>query len=773
MTLPDGKSMEQVQSAAQLAVQKLYGDTYPGSNYSWVRATLDGELIVQHGEKQWKHAWSVDADGVVTVAPERAEVVERVTYETVAASLTFEVHGAQAKTGRKLEVRVIGTGEGANTERQGRWFVPATDDGIGSAKKIFGGARVHWHAADGTYDHVEKSLRDWLGSPHDVGYLSDLRVTDDGLFASLNLDDDTPEFVREALVERRVGLSVEAAAERRPVVRDGKKYVELVNWRHPEGEAASVAIVSHPALRGEVLAVAASRKESPMTYEQALAVIASEASSAEDVAKARKVIASHKPAAAPVAAATAVLDPADDPKVALAEIKKERAKTAAETLVRAAKLPEAHADRVIASVNELIDLDATLRGDKLTARVNAAIDAERKLLPAPQVNASGARAEVGAGSKEKLELRIETLFGRNDPEFRKRNIARVFGGKSLEDRRHDAGLPRHESEGSMLRIFREATGHEFSELQTNRGGAVRASIISSTFGDAWENVLNRRFLASFENPDFGDWRKLTRVVPLQNFVKQERIVKGGYANLATVAEGQNYESMTTPADQGHGYTPTKRGGTEDVTWEAWLRDDVGALDVGPAMGMSAARTLYEFVFDLYKSGTVTMDYDSTALYDATHSNTGTTALSSTELIAVYKAMMKQADISNSKRLMVQPKFLLVPIDLMNTAFDLLKSLSTFPGGSTNDYEFIRRLGLEAIVVRHWTDTNNWYLVADPTMYPAAEIGFVGGNEQPELFVQDDRNLGSYFNADKITYKIRHAYGGTILRHETVYGEVVA
>jgi len=25
----------------------------------------------------------------------------------------------------------------------------------------------------------------------------------------------------------------------------------------------------------------------------------------------------------------------------------------------------------------------------------------------------------------------------------------------------------------------------------------------------------------------------------------------------------------------------------------------------------------------------------------------------------------------------------------------------------------------------------------------------------------------------VTYKVRHAYGGTILRHEGVYGEVVA
>lgn len=736
ITLPEGKSVEALMMDVQAATRAHYEKL--GVEYAWNEATMDGSLVVSAAGKRWRHKWALDGSAV-KIEDEREEVTPVVTYERVtAAVLTMEVFASAKATPRKLEVRVIGTGPGENVERAGRWFVPATDDGIGSAVKVFGGARVHWHAADGkTYDHVDdKDLSDWLGSKHDVGYLSDLRVTEDGLYASLHLDADTPDFVREALVEKKVGLSVEAAAERRPVVRDGQRFVELVNWRHPEGEQASVAIVSHPALRGEVLRIAASRKEkTPMPD---------------------------------------TVDPVAEAKAVLASVQTEKAKLAVVRKVGEAKLPELHAERVIASVNRLVDLDPTLRDAKLETEIAAAIESERKIIPAPTVNASGSRVEVGAGPGDKLELRLETLFSRNDPEWRKANIAKVMGGKTLEERRRSAGLPGREVEGSALRLFREATGHDFSDLQrSSRAAAVRASITSSTFNDAWENVLNRRFIASFENPDYSDWRKMCRVVPLQNFVKNERIIKGGYANLSTVSEGSNYPAMTSPADQGHGYTPTKRGGTEEVTWEAWLRDDVGALDVGPALGLAAARTLYEFVFDLYKSGTVTMDYDSTACYHADHGNLGSTALSSTELIAAYKAMLKRADISNSKRMMVTPKYLLVPIDLMNTAFDLLKSLSTFPGGSTADYEFVRKMALEAIVVRHWADTNDWYLSADPFAYPAAEVGFIGGMEEPEIFTQDDRNIGSYFNADKITYKVRHAYGGTILRHESVYGEVVA
>jgi hypothetical protein len=52
--------------------------------------------------------------------------------------------------------------------------------------------------------------------------------------------------------------------------------------------------------------------------------------------------------------------------------------------------------------------------------------------------------------------------------------------------------------------------------------------------------------------------------------------------------------------------------------------------------------------------------------------------------------------------------------------------------------------------------------------PVLEVGFLDGQEEPELFVQDQPNGGSMFSNDKLTYKIRHIYGGTVL----VDGEAV-
>ena len=57
---------------------------------------------------------------------------------------------------------------------------------------------------------------------------------------------------------------------------------------------------------------------------------------------------------------------------------------------------------------------------------------------------------------------------------------------------------------------------------------------------------------------------------------------------------------------------------------------------------------------------------------------------------------------------------------------------------------------------------NWYLFADPTMIPMLEVGFYNGQEDPEILVQDAPAQGSVFTADKITYKVRHIWGLTVL-----------
>ena len=59
-------------------------------------------------------------------------------------------------------------------------------------------------------------------------------------------------------------------------------------------------------------------------------------------------------------------------------------------------------------------------------------------------------------------------------------------------------------------------------------------------------------------------------------------------------------------------------------------------------------------------------------------------------------------------------------------------------------------------------------MADPNLVPTFELGFYRGQQDPELFVQNDPTTGSVFSADKITWKIRHIYSGAVLDFRAFY-----
>src|SRR5205807_6517287 len=105
--------------------------------------------------------------------------------------------------------------------------------------------------------------------------------------------------------------------------------------------------------------------------------------------------------------------------------------------------------------------------------------------------------------------------------------------------------------------------------------------------------------------------------------------------------------------------------------------------------------------------------------------------------------------------------------LSTSAVAIGVNAGTAAGANVTDIPNLHQ-GLELLGVDYWTDTNDWFLEADPAMVDTIEVGFYQGRQEPELFVQNDPAVGSVFNADKITWKIRHIYSGTVLDHRGFY-----
>ncbi|HLG72832.1 MAG TPA: hypothetical protein VK009_20630 [Chloroflexota bacterium] len=90
-----------------------------------------------------------------------------------------------------------------------------------------------------------------------------------------------------------------------------------------------------------------------------------------------------------------------------------------------------------------------------------------------------------------------------------------------------------------------------------------------------------------------------------------------------------------------------------------------------------------------------------------------------------------------------------------------------PGGNFNDVNPVMGY-CEVIVSPQLSNTAEWYLIADPRMVDTVEIGFVGGQVNPVLLVQDQPLFGLNFTQDVISYKVRHEYGGAVVDYRGFY-----
>ena len=354
----------------------------------------------------------------------------------------------------------------------------------------------------------------------------------------------------------------------------------------------------------------------------------------------------------------------------------------------------------------------------------------------------GMRIETGETRAEKTSNMLEAFF---DPEHRDHRHARSFRECYIQitgDTRV-TGLTRNCDESLM-----------------------REALSSTSFDDVLGDSITRRMVKDYNTPTRYDiWKQLVTVVPVMDFRTQERTRFGGYGDIPAVAENGTYDPLTSPGDEKATYAVGKKGGTESVTLEMIKNDDVGAIRVIPTkLSRAAKRTLGKFVLDFLRTNPAI--YDGVTLFHASHGNLGAAALTASSLAAGRLAMLKQAELGSADPLGIGPEYLWVSPDNEETAVDL------FRRNTENDKNFVQSLALQVMPVWYWTDVNDWCLSANTADIPTIEIGFLDGNEEPELFVQDSPTGGSMFTNDRLTWKLRHIYGGAATEFRGLYKAVV-
>jgi hypothetical protein len=381
-----------------------------------------------------------------------------------------------------------------------------------------------------------------------------------------------------------------------------------------------------------------------------------------------------------------------------------------------------------------------------------------------------AAVELDTAIKAK-KVEIDALMQGTGMVLEAGNIRAASVGEDQQDK-HAAMLDDF-FDGKVMSIkacYQDLTGDMRVTGQLRDAVKFQASVATTGFTEMLGDSIARRMVAEYNASGLSDWRRICTVVPLADFRTQRRPRMGGYGDLPAVAQSGAYNALASPLDEESTYAASKRGGTEDITLEAIKNDDIGLVRRIPQkLGRAGARTLYKFVFDFLATNAVI--YDTVALFHATHGNLAVAALAKATLQANRLAMMKQTEQGSAEPLGIAPRYLVVPLDLADAAYELVTQ-PNLAGFTPTAADAIKNQTWEIIPVKTWTDANNWYTVADPADIPTIEIGFLDGKEEPELFVQDLPTVGSMFSNDKITYKIRHIYGGVVEDYRGLQGNVV-
>lgn len=689
------------------------------------------------------YPYTIADDNTVQLGAAEEVVVHHTPVRVVESVDVGRVIEAAAATGEWL-IRVIRAGESAN----GNVYPAAV---LREAAPMFEGARVFVKSDD---EHIKgggKDVNKLIGGLANPRFVEGATPADGEIQATLRLIEPEGAIAvrfREAHSRGLSGLfgfSIDAFCDAKKVTRGGKRMREATKFK----SVNSVDLIVEPGAGGELIRMVEAKQH---TQEQddmirtrmIEAIRAKRPELAADITDDTSddiVLARYTEATRPTPVAGGVT-----PEQLAEQVRMVEARSTARATIAASKLPQPAKDKLTA--------DFTARDRFVEADVTAAIEAETQYLG--RFTESG-KPVIPFGQVEledrsvKVADMLDAFFDRSHKDHRSVQSFKECYIEITGDRRVTGDL--EDCDRSRLR---EAAGARFAE-------SVSTTTFANVLGDSLRRAMIRAYVG---DTDLQGWRKIVDVVPRFDFRTNELTRIGGYANLPAVNQGAGYTALSTPSDEKATYAVTKRGGTEDITLEAIRNDDVGALRRIPSeLSMAALQTLYEFVFDFIRTNPTI--YDTVALFHASHNNLGTTALDATSAAAARLAMVNQTRAGSGKKINAGPAFLLVPFELQEIAWNL------FVRGTNNDKTYVQTLNPEVIPINYWTDANDWAMIADPMKCPTIEVGFLDGNETPDIFVQDMPNVGSMFSNDKLTYKIRHIYGGTVQDYRGMRKHVVA
>lgn len=322
----------------------------------------------------------------------------------------------------------------------------------------------------------------------------------------------------------------------------------------------------------------------------------------------------------------------------------------------------------------------------------------------------------------------------------------------------------------QLRGIQEAYILGTGDIDFHGGYNREFSLVTTNFTGIVADLLNKRLIQAWKDYEevYGWWKKIVTIEHFNNLNDVKWIRTGTISSLPSVSERGEYQELPI-GDNKESSTWGKSGGYIPLTLEAVLRDDTRAfLRMPNEAGLAGIRNVSEKVAEIFtqNSGAGPVLSDTGNLFNATvetaqggHANLRTTALDATEWKAVRSAMYNRkllvkneaGKYGTGKKLAMYPKFLLVPVELRDTANDIILNQWL-----TSDNKAAHNLlygTAEPVTVPEWTDTNNFAAVQDPKLMPGVMLGEIFG-VIPQIFSASSETDPAMFANDESRLKVR-------------------
>jgi HK97 family phage prohead protease len=252
---------------------------------------------------------------------------------------------------------------------------------------------------------------------------------------------------------------------------------------------------------------------------------------------------------------------------------------------------------------------------------------------------------------------------------------------------------------------------------------LQAAWSTHSIADILSSTVNKFLLAGFDSVE-NAWRSISSVRSVNDFktVTQYRL-NGGFV-FQEVQNGGELKHAAA-SDEKRTISADTYGIMTSVTRTDLINDDLGALTAVPQrIGRGGALKLNSVFWTAF--------LDDASFFTTAKGNkkTSATALGLAglkEALALYRKLTDP----DGNPIAVQPRVLLVPVDLEVTAAELMNSVqisSGATGGQPSTNVFAGRY--EVVSSTYLTNTADYYLLASPADLPVMEVAFLNGVQSP-------------------------------------------